>query len=428
MVSVSSIFQASIAGSVQFLVLNGSGALLAYLGLWNDSMATNLSSAVFKVFMSALVFGPVMETAYSLRNTLTSGAYHPAVLQDILVPFTFSVFLSSTTAIVFMMIVILIGRGKHPLVKALMWATLMLGNTTTLPVVILQALCNVLPALSAHNPQCLTDVTTYSAIFLIPQIVLTWAITFPMLQSTVHGGDFDSIGEDSSLLPTSTTNQSDTDVPNPPRPPSTSSSSSSSSSSRISWSFFASKVVNPPVITILIAAVLGLMPIIPQLFIGEQAPLRSIISSLDSLGMLAVYLSAIVVGAEVLECLKPQSSQQPILHVQSTYKKERSFGTFAILCITIIRLIIFPWIGRLFYNGLQMKSWFYKDILGLFVMEQTNLTTSSSVILMVTMLRKHCSFVNVLQKDIAIMLFLQLVIAPVFLTLNTSLSIALQYM
>lgn len=46
MVSVSSIFQASLAGSIQFLVLNGAGALLAYLTYWNESMAANLSSGM----------------------------------------------------------------------------------------------------------------------------------------------------------------------------------------------------------------------------------------------------------------------------------------------------------------------------------------------------------------------------------------------
>lgn len=44
MTSVSSIMRASLSGSVEFLILNGAGALVAHLGHWNDKLGADLSS------------------------------------------------------------------------------------------------------------------------------------------------------------------------------------------------------------------------------------------------------------------------------------------------------------------------------------------------------------------------------------------------
>lgn len=103
------------------------------------------------------------------------------------------------------------------------------------------------------------------------------------------------------------------------------------------------------------------------------------------------------------------------------------FGTFGIIAVTVIRLILFPWIARIIFSTIHAKTWFASNpLLGLFVLQQTNLTSASSIQLMVNMIQKQAPFVRVLKKDVAYIILLQFCIAPVFLTLNTALSIALQ--
>ena len=130
---------------------------------------------MFKLFNPALVFIPVLTASYSLRKTMFNPRLHfnPSAVQDIVVPFTYSVLLSTLSAILFFLLVLFIGRGKHPFVRVSMWCTLFLGNATILPVIILQSLCRTLPNLHQDYEQCNSDATSYSAIFLIPQIVAT---------------------------------------------------------------------------------------------------------------------------------------------------------------------------------------------------------------------------------------------------------------
>lgn len=232
-----------------------------------------IHTAVFKILLPTLVFGPVLRSSHSLYKAVfvsNPSSSSSSAIQDLTVPFTYSVLLLSLTSFLFTPLVSLVSRNKHPFVRALMWACLMLGNATTLPVVIMKALCGSLPQFQSSVAQCSSSVTAYSAIFLIPQIIFTWAVVFPYLQCAVMSSNESTITpgetETSSLLPTNTTNitsatagaQTTTNVRNHEILSATV-NRTSLFAKRASFLSFFYKLCNPPVVTIFFAAVLGMV-------------------------------------------------------------------------------------------------------------------------------------------------------------------------
>lgn len=241
---------------------------------------------------------------------------------------------------------------------------------------------------------------------------MQWAVAYPRLKDAADSS-MGSIGEKAPLLPTPA-GADEAGVKN----------SSAARSGNKLMSALAKAVFNPPTMTMVVAAVIGCIPYIPEhLFLSPSAPLNTVLNSLNALGLLVVYFSPVVLGAEVYMALKRSTSSSAVMD-----RPELRFGHTTIASITLLRLVILPALGRQFYYFFSLGSWIESPLLGLFVLEQTNVNTASMAMLMIMLLGANFQRSgDLLRKDVASVLLLQFVMAPVVLTLNTALALSITY-
>lgn len=127
--------------------------------------------AIFKVFLPALLFGPVLETAYNARIQASQGTQDASSLQEIAIPFFSSVIILALTSIFAYGLAWVVAKNKEPIVRALIWATITIGNNN-LVLVVTQPLCNSFPPMM-RDPKCFSNMTVYNALFSVPSTIFT---------------------------------------------------------------------------------------------------------------------------------------------------------------------------------------------------------------------------------------------------------------
>lgn len=129
------------------------------------------SLAIFKVFLPALLFGPVLEIAANTRKQAALGEQSASSLQEITVPFFSSAIIIILTSLIADAVAWTLARKKQPIVRALIWSTITIGNNN-LVLVISQPLCASFAPMM-RDPKCFSNMTVYNALFSIPSTVFT---------------------------------------------------------------------------------------------------------------------------------------------------------------------------------------------------------------------------------------------------------------
>lgn len=158
----------STGSTAELLLLSGAGALLAHLGHMSGTVCTALAQSLVLVFLPALLFGSILETVTSAR----AGS---APAHELVYIVAWATTLLAVGGIVGMLVVAIVARKKEVAVKRAVFACVTLGNANTLPLLLMNGLCDGYAPIR-DDPECVSKSTGYIALFLIAWNIATVSI------------------------------------------------------------------------------------------------------------------------------------------------------------------------------------------------------------------------------------------------------------
>lgn len=125
------------------------------------------------------MFGSVLDTAHRTIVTVKVHANDTTVLQDLWVPvaLAFSVFL--ITLLIALPVTALVAARKEVAVRRAMFLCAMLGNSNTMPLLVMQSLCHSFTPLRDNN-RCYATGVEYASLYMT--VVNMVAVSRPALQ------------------------------------------------------------------------------------------------------------------------------------------------------------------------------------------------------------------------------------------------------
>lgn len=220
------------------------------------------------------------------------------------------------------------------------------------------------------------------------------------------------------------------------------------------------------------------MPSVPGLLIPQDGLLRPIIDSTNALGSVVVPVSCMIVGAELYRsvahvrymtsfsqpprlppagtlpnkhrtpCQKALPFPLPLTHSTQTYarfyffnpkspaegkesrvvRSEETFGAFVMVFIIFMRMLLLPLLARSVYTLFNVSDYIANPMLGVFVLVQWGVPTANITVIMVTIAAESLPRIgDQLRRDISKCVFYQILVTPVFLTLNTAAALNIEY-
>lgn len=131
-----------------------------------------------------------------------------------------------------------------------------------------------------------------------------------------------------------------------------------------------------------------------------------------------------IVGAELHRSLTSTSSPE----ASPVTRPSQTFGMFAIAIIFVIRLVLLPWLGRLLHRWLGLTQVVHDPLLSVFTLVEWTVPTANNCIIMVSIVAERLPVLGAkLREDVSKCLFWQYLALPVFLTINTTLVLWLQF-
>lgn len=115
--------------------------------------------ATYKVFLPALVFTATLET---VKNGLS---HNGSALQDIWVPLAAAILIFLLTAAIAHPLTLLFAKRKEEAVRRVMWSCIVLGNSNTMALLVMQSLCDSFAPLN-HDPKCVVRSTGFASLYI----------------------------------------------------------------------------------------------------------------------------------------------------------------------------------------------------------------------------------------------------------------------
>lgn len=106
-----------------------------------------------------------------------------------------------------------------------------------------------------------------------------------------------------------------------------------------------------------------------------------------------------------------------------TYK----IGGVTIVSVAIVRMGVIPFLARLVFATMGVTSKIIDPVLSAFVLSETNTVTANMAMIFVTLATADRRGGKRLRRDVATLLLLQYVLAPVILTLNSAWGLGLVF-
>lgn len=111
------------------------------------------------MFLPALVFTSILET---VNHGLTGTA---GALQDVWVPLATAVLIFIVTAVIAHPLTLLLARDKEEVVRRVMWTCIVLGNSNTLALLVMQSICDSFSPLK-EDPSCVVRSAGYASLYI----------------------------------------------------------------------------------------------------------------------------------------------------------------------------------------------------------------------------------------------------------------------
>lgn len=182
--------------------------------------------------------------------------------------------------------------------------------------------------------------------------------------------------------------------------------------------------LTPPSQAVVWGIVIGCIPRVPGMLVDDHGPLRPALLSISEIGSIAVPLSSVIIGAELYRAMAEPADDGASFE----NRPSETFGKSTFILTVIVRMVLLPWIGRTIHRALNLTQAIPDSLLSVFVLVQWAVPSANNAIIMVSILAEKMPVMGArVREDISKCLFWQYLTLPVFLTLNTILSLKLQY-
>lgn len=321
--SIQRIFTASVTGSIELFLLVAVGARLAHMDILNRFVSRALSRAVLNFFLPALLFRSIVHTLHSMNEKENPNLF-------IFAPPLVAIFTQSLGLLLGLGIMKLFGANLEPMVRRACVLCVCFGNANTLPIMVLQTLCESFKPLADSAggvTLCKEKSAGISALFLVIWSSAFWSVGLRYLvgndvkanEANLDLSDCEATEEQSTLIYSSDDNQ-----PNGTAPKVT-----GRGPTKIPG------LLTPPVVAIFIALLIGYTPKLSTIFVTSRGPIQSLNITLKLLGHLVVPTSSMIVGAK--------------LWAHYTDPSEAPIGTSIVVAVVFGRLVLVPGIGLVTY-------------------------------------------------------------------------------
>lgn len=183
-------------------------------------------------------------------------------------------------------------------------------------------------------------------------------------------------------------------------------------------------LLTPPSQGVMWGIIIGCVPHLPEMFVNDHGSLRPVLLSITQIGSVTVPLSSMIVGAELYHAMRDSLTDDSLYEIRPS----ETFGNGTIVLILVTRLILMPWIGRTVHRAFRLAQFIPDPLLSVFVLVEWAVPTANNAIIMVSIIAGKSPTLGArIRQDVSKCLFWQYVTLPVFLTLNTVLSLRLQY-
>ncbi|CAN8076853.1 unnamed protein product [Agarophyton chilense] len=411
----SQILGASIGGSVELLTLSAAGAAMVHIDVFTQPVTSALSRAVYLLFIPSLVFGSILETTHSALMSVQQTGGNASSLQEIWVPVALALIVYLITAFIAFPITRLVARHKQEAVKRAIFACLILGNANTMPLLVMQSLCETFPPMQTA-PQCYAKSMGYASLFLTVVNIVSWTALFQYLMYSPDSS-VTVLDEEQALLQHSS--------PPPPQHirPLDHEDVDVNRHDPVKEAI-TKALLSPPFIAVVSAMTCALITPIGNAFLHEDGAMRPFFLSINIVGGVVVPVSCMIVGAELYRSLSANSEEPQVMK----RSKEEEFGTQTFIVILLVRMVVLPMVARGLYTALNLSEAVHNPLLGVFGLVEFNVPTANNTVIMVSIAAEALPRIGrQLRQDVAKAVFWQFLATPVFLTLNTAAALHLLY-
>ncbi|PXF46922.1 Protein PIN-LIKES 5 [Gracilariopsis chorda] len=346
-----------------------------------------MSNGVYKIFLPALIFIAMLDTLNDSEGKASS--------QEWWIPLFFSVVVSIITMVVGFLLSRALARNKAEFTKRTIFMCIVLGNSNSMPLLIMKSLCDSFQPLQ-EKELCFMKATTYGTLYNTFFIFLGFSVIYPY----VLDADDDQEHEEQPLLGET-----------PPRQRKT-----------LTCDFITvikRSLLAPPTATVILTSSLRWIPGFADVFLKDNSPLRSVTEAIELVGSVAVPMSSVIVGGDLYESLTSHRKC-------SDHRKEFGNGIVAMICL--IRLVLFPFVGRWLYTYFGLQDFIALKELGVFMLTEFGVVTANNAMIIAGIITAmYPRRGETMKRDVAKCLFLQYLVAPVLVTLNTALALQIQY-
>ncbi|CAN8063326.1 unnamed protein product [Agarophyton chilense] len=374
MEAFATVFQVSFGGSVELLTLCAAGAALSHLGHWNAKVSAALSN----------VFVAMLGTVQNAINHSHDGKTQ-ASAQELWIPLCFSVIISLAMMVVAYPLSTMLARNKSEFTKRVIFMCIVLGNCNSMPLLIMQSLCDGYQPLRS-NEQCFMKATAYGTLYIS-------FVTFLGAAQAMNQEEQSLLGET---------------YPSPPK-----------EAKLDTRTILKQCLLSPPTVAMAVTGLLACIPGVANEFLKENGTLRPVMDSFAMVGSIAVPLSSVIVGGDLYEALTAPKTNGD---------SRRRFGRNAIFAICMVRLVLFPFLGRWVYKLVGLRDFIADDELGAFILVQFGVLTANNAMIIANLLEDTLpDHVDGVRLDVAKCLFVQYLLAPILVTINTAFALEIQY-
>ncbi|OEL16963.1 Protein PIN-LIKES 3 [Dichanthelium oligosanthes] len=327
---------------VNMLLVTSVGSFLAsdFAGILTKEARKHLNNLVFYLFNPSLI-------ATYLAKTITIESLGKLWFMPV------NVLLSFIFGLFFGWIVVQVTRPPARL-NGLILGCCSAGNVGNIFLIIIPALCKEKGSPFGAPDACKTYGLAYSSLSLAIGAVFLWSIAYNIIRVTsqVSEGDGDARTNQPTVLissatepvseekcSTSNTNECKLPLISTDIPPNKSKVPLSERArqflSSIAGGLDFKKLFAPSTIAVIVGLILGATPLIKNVIIGENAPLRALQESAQLIGGAAVPAVTLIMGGNLLKGVRGRASVQPSV----------------IAGVIVVRYILLPLLGTVLVNG-----------------------------------------------------------------------------
>lgn len=160
-----------------------------------------------------------------------------------------------------------------------------------------------------------------------------------------------------------------------------------------------------------------------DLIVNKDGILYPLFLAVSQVGSIVVPISSMIVGSELHRSLTEADRDE-----EEQLNDSHGFGMPSVWAIIALRLIVLPWIGRSVHGALGLFERIPNRLLSVFTTVEWSVPTANNVVIMVAIVAENRPVLGRrLREDVSKCLFWQYMLLPVFLTLNTTLALRMDF-